>query len=175
MAFEFAARKFSRAKWVKPSFIKDDDIPADAITLCLKTADNKLSLWDCTEQKLSIEDVVLALATGLKVDKLEKMHVIAFQKDELHAAGLTLVSSDGETQVVDMVDRHMDLVELTLSKLANLAKIMANQIDTERHCHSFTRKEVAKILNDSIVAGRITIDKLGPGIQAEIAKLSKRN
>ena len=173
MAFEFAARKFSRAKWVKPSFIRDDDIPADAITGCLKTADNKLSFWHCTEEKTSIEDVVLALATGIKVDKLEKMHVIAFKKDALDSADLVLVRSDGETRVKDMVERHVDLIELTLSKLANFAKIMAKQISAELHCHSFTKKEVAKILNDSIAVGRITVDKLPQEIQAELAKVSK--
>lgn len=173
MDFGYAARKFNRAKWEKPPFIKDDDIPADAVTICLKTGDNKLSLWECTDEKTSLEDVVLALATGVRVGQLEKMHVIALPKEELASAQLVLYKSQGDTQVQELRERHLDLIELTLSKLAAFARLMATQMRGDINCHSFTKKEVAKIINNSISAGRITADKLAPGIQAELDRLRR--
>src|SRR5688500_9623941 len=106
MPLDKLARKFSRAKWEKPSFIQDDDIPADAVTGCLRTIDNKLSFWECTHDSLSIEEVVLALATGPKYDTPDKMHIVVVDREELLAEGLCLVNSPGDTAVVELRSRH---------------------------------------------------------------------
>ena len=171
MPFSHAARKYSRAKWEKPSYVKNDDIPADAVTICLKTTNNKLSLWECVTENNSIEEVVLALTTGTKVTHIEKMHIIALPQDAIKNAQLVLDKSEGDTLVDELRDRHVDLIELTLSKLTTIANMMASQIQREIHCHSFTRKQVAKILNSSVEAGKISVEKLNSKIQEQLKSL----
>jgi hypothetical protein len=170
MAFDYRARKFNRAKWEKPPFIKDDDIPADAL-ICLRTADNKLSFWECSNQNDSVEDVVLALATGSKIKYLEKMHVIVLPIESLDSAHFPVDRKEGDTHVEDLKLRHVDLIELTLSKLTVLAKLMAAQMRDDVGCYSFTKKQVADILNNSISKRRITIDRLSPEISGELERL----
>src|SRR6266536_3514288 len=105
MPLERSARKFSRAKWERPAFISSSDIPADAITGCLKTQDNKLSLWDCADDNGSVEEAVLALATGSKYDSLEKMHITTLVIAEMKSQGLSLANTRGDTAVEDLRER----------------------------------------------------------------------
>jgi hypothetical protein len=170
MPFSHAARKFSRAKWVKPASITDDDIPADAITGCLRTTENKLSFWECTRDTQSIEEIVIALATGSKFKRIEKMHLIALPQETLRSEQLG-VPSKGDTLVDELRDRHFDLTELTLNKLTKVAKMMESQIESEIDCHSFTAKQVAKILNNFVEVGKIKLEKLDSEIQVQLRKL----
>ena len=66
---EFMARKFSRAKWgpeipFEESEILTEAVPADAVTACLRTSGNRLSMWQFdVQEKQDLEEAVLALAS----------------------------------------------------------------------------------------------------------------
>jgi hypothetical protein len=171
MPLDKLARKFSRAKWEKPSFIQDDDIPADAVTGCLRIIDNKLSFWECTHDSLSIEEVVLALATGPKYDTPDKMHIVVVDREDLLAEGLCLVNSPGDTAVVELRSRHLDMTELTLVKLVKLARITDRKVKTDANCHLFTRMQVARIIKGAISHRRIKPDELHPKLLAELERI----
>ena len=62
----YYVRKISRSKWQENQLSTDTkkaleeikSVKADAITNCIKTTGNKLSLWKVEEKKDSIEDIV---------------------------------------------------------------------------------------------------------------------
>ena len=169
MAVELAARKFNRAKWTVTFSIKDSDAPADAITVCLRTTDNRLSFWNCTKADDSIKDVVLALATGSRVERLDKMHVIGMSKRQLASKGLSFLSNEGDTAVQELRGQHFDVVELTLSRLSKIARLMSRNIRKDILCYTYTRKDVAQIINKAITDGRLIVDNLHPSLQTELA------
>lgn len=164
---EHVARKFSRAKWEVLSFMDDNDIAADAITSCLKTVNNTLSFWNCTEEQSTVEEVVLALATGPK-SRLEKLHLLALSNEDLQVAGLSLRQSDGQTVVQDLRNRHVDMIELTLVKLSRVAHLMASQIRGEVKYHLFTKRKVREIVRKAISSKRVSIDNLPDQIKEDL-------
>jgi hypothetical protein len=172
MAAELAARKFNRAKWTVSFSIKDGDAPADAVTVCLRTTDNQLSFWNCTKTITSVEDVVLALATGSKVQYIEKMHVVGLSKKKLVSKGLSLQDSEGDTAVEDLKSRHFDIIELTLNKLTKIARLMSRNVSKDILCFSFTRTEVTQIIQRAISEGKLALDNLPPSVQTELARLA---
>ena len=172
MPFERSARKFSRAKWERPAFISGSDIPADAITGCLRTQDNKLSLWDCADDNGSVEEAVLALATGSKYDSLEKMHITTLVIAEMKSQGLSLANTRGDTAVEDIRERHLEVDKLTLIQLTKFAELMAANIYYNDHCFIFTRKDVARIIKTAISKQRLDGQNLSPKLLAELNKIS---
>jgi hypothetical protein len=98
------------------------------------------------------------------------MHLIALPQETLRSEQLE-VPSKGDTLVDELRDRHFDLTELTLNKLTKVAKMMESQIESEIDCHSFTAKQVAKILNNFVEVGKIKLEKLDSEIQAQLRKL----
>ena len=59
-------RKIARSKWQESQLSTDEDeaieevkrVKADAITNCIKTTGNKLSLWRVEEKRDSIDDII---------------------------------------------------------------------------------------------------------------------
>ncbi len=82
------ARKISRSKWASKPYLKPDAIRADAITNCLKTKDDRLSLWRCADDQWDVAEAFLALATGSKISKVETMDIVVLPENELEEAGL---------------------------------------------------------------------------------------
>ena len=160
------ARKFARAKWDVKPFMGKDDISADAVTGCLRTNDNKLSLWVCEEEGETVEEVVLALATA--GNRLEKMHLLVLPRVDLEAIGLTLEPSDGRTHVDDLIKRHADAVQVTLRNLSQIAQLFAGRIRSGIGYHLFTRLDVRRIIDKAISARRVHLEELDEHLQNEL-------
>jgi len=63
----FLARKISRAKWEPAPYTGPEGIRADAITgSCLRTSNDTLSLWQCSQDVEDVSEVVLALASSME-------------------------------------------------------------------------------------------------------------
>ena len=172
MPFERSARKFNRAKWERPSFISGGEIPADAITGCLRTQDNKLSLWDCADDNGSVEEAVLALATGSKYDSLEKMHITTLVIADMKSQDLSLANTPGDTAVETLRQRHQEVDKLTLNQLTRFAELMAANIYSDDHCFIFTRRDVARIIKTAISQQRLEGQNLSPKLLRELEIIS---
>ncbi|HGW8299013.1 TPA: hypothetical protein ACNRNA_003693 [Acinetobacter baumannii] len=92
-------RKISKAKWpseeeIAEKALDSEIIPfvrADALTTCLKTSQNTLSVWaveNCTDAE--IEKAILALITNTKLERLNRIQIVYFSKenDNLHCKSL---------------------------------------------------------------------------------------
>ena len=68
----FLARKITRAKWNPKNGLSAGEIPADAVTVDLRTRENSLSFWRCgLGEKEQVEEAALAIAAaGDRVDSL---------------------------------------------------------------------------------------------------------
>lgn len=84
----FLARKITRAKWVD-AHLNSGEIPADAVTVDLRTRNNTLSFWQCgdaTEEEL--DEAVLALAAAAQ--RVESIDIVWLSYDELHRDWMSL-------------------------------------------------------------------------------------
>lgn len=84
--------------------------PADAITNCLKTTHNQLSMWLLPDEgKLS--DVLLALCTGTKANGVSTIDFIRIDTADLDAIGLSYSQSsdDADTAIPELKELHYDV------------------------------------------------------------------
>lgn len=146
-------RRINRAKWDNPY----PDVCADAITLCLKTSSNKLSVWEINDSAF-LEIAVLALVTGSKQEKLSTIDVIYFDKQMLSDSNILYEQSpeSGDTVISKYKQHHIDMISLTYQSLGEFSKIVFDCITNQR-IKRFTNKDLAKILAKAINEGNLDL------------------
>lgn len=154
-------RRINRAKWQQ---ILDEnnitDSSADAITNCLKTTKNDLSVWKIDSiDELNI--AILALITGSQQTKLSKIDYVYFEENDLHNKGLSLNQTIGDTVIDDYKNMHRDLSELTYSKLG-IIKDLIIEFLSKNDENFMTKSDLKKLLKSAIDADIIRIKDLNP-------------
>lgn len=148
-------RRISRAKWES---IEDNDVCADAITSCLKTNHNDLSVWKISSIA-ELNEAILALITGNKQTQLSTLHYVLIDESLLLEKNLSLRNSPGNTVVPELVDRHCDIENLTYKKLGEVKDLIIESIKTE-NVGFVTKMQLKSILSEAISNGRIDKNKL---------------
>ena len=175
---EYLARKINRNKWNTISHDGLTDIQADAITSCLRTQSNELSVWECDMARSDVSEIVLALTLVDSKSRIDKMYLVLIDKNDIDSNRINLKNTSGNTLIEDLKPRHRDLADLTMTKLCILAKLVSIQVEiydgqeiAETSClHSFTKTQVANIIRDAINSGRVNKNQLSESIQKDIEK-----
>jgi hypothetical protein len=159
-------RKIDKAKWLQTDIIGGADVSADAITNCIRTKNNTLSVWE-----ISTEDEVdeAALAVVSSGQHLETFDVVLMNAEHLHANGLEAIPQreSALTPVEDLKDAHRDLAMLTYSKLGIIARHIVDRFRQEKIIR-FTEGTLKSLLSDAIKNGRIRPDDLDENIQRKL-------
>jgi hypothetical protein len=158
-------RKIEKNKWMKKDFTFQGVAPADAITNCMKTKDNKLSVWKIHDD-CAIEQAVVAIAVS--GDHLDTFDIVYFDENELEKKEIFIDSSLGKTAYKDMASNHMDIVELDYTKLGRLSEIIINELVNKRDIR-YTIGKLKEILKKAIVEGKIVCEELCPSISKKLA------
>lgn len=169
----FLARKVTRAKWKSGEGIGPGEIPADAVTVDLRTSGNALSFWQCGgADEGALGRVVLALAAGAQ--RVDKVELVWLAREELEADGISLEQSDGSTPVRCMIDQHVDAVGLDLVRLGRLAARIQGAFDQERH-KLWSRGKVLEILVQGVERELVDLDLLEEKLRDEVRQaISKK-
>ncbi|MBD8791223.1 hypothetical protein IFR09_16975 [Pseudomonas syringae] len=143
-------RKISIAKWQSSISISNakggGHFSADAITGCLRTLDNTLSVWKSEgleEEKCSI------MALSASLERLEKIDYIYFDLDELARDDLKLVSSEVPTAVLSGGLLHRDIAELDHSSLERVAIHVQRKVSVGEY-GTLTRGDIKEMLRAGI-------------------------
>ena len=162
----FLARKVTRAKWERTSGLKPGEIPADAVTVDLRTRDNSLSLWRCgTGSEREVEDVLLALASGS--ERIEKMEIVWIDEQDLQSDGQSMADSTGLTPVKELVDRHVDLQHLDFERLGKVARLFVSALHGERY-RTATKRQIKDLLISAVNEGRVSADELKEKVRQQV-------
>jgi hypothetical protein len=160
---EYLARKFDPGKWGPKPYLGAQDIRADAITgACLRTQSDELSLWQCSNEKEDVAEVVLALMANSRTNTIEGTHIVLFEMSELITDEFILVCTpqNAQTLIDDLSKRHVDAIQLHMEKIVCLAQKIATKARQKIGCYSFTRKEVLTILRNAAKSGRLDLNLL---------------
>ena len=163
---EYLARKVSRAKWEPCEYITQGGIRADAITGCLRTKDDTLSLWQCQNIEDDITEVVLALSTAM--ERLDTINIVLLDRENLGSNGVSLQETPGNTPVAELCSRHIDIVNLDMSRLCIVANHVASKIRNNADCYTFTKTQIRKLLCKAIQEQRLKIDDLKNKLKTEV-------
>ncbi len=162
----FLVRKMNRAKWEKKEGLAEKEIPADAATNDLRTADNALSFWRCEDGgEQALLHTVLALVAAY--ERLDKIDIVWLSEEAFQEDGLGLRQTDGRTPVKSLVECHVDVHRLDYERLGRVARRVVESIEAGRFRRP-TRARVRDVLAQAIDAGWVDPKDLKEKLRKEV-------
>jgi|SRR5690554_2767939 len=160
----FLVRKINKAKWYQIDIMESDEVSADAITNCLKTTKNTLSVWHI-ETEDDLEKAVLAIVANQ--DHLDTIDVVILDEPSLTNYNLNIVASPGETPVKSLIEAHRDIAELSFTKLGQVKEHIVQRIRNQK-LKRYTVSSLKKILTNAINEGLLKKEDLNESIRQKI-------
>jgi len=156
-------RIIRKSRWYfKPDWLPNGDIQADALA-DLVTKNNELSVWEIRKDRSNLNRIIAALAA--KRDFLSNFDYVLFDKKILQENGLKFRTTKGVSLDEEANDLwHLNLYELSASKIANLALAIADYGELRR----VPEKEVRDIVTDAITQGTIKFDSLSQHLKKKV-------
>lgn len=159
-------RRISKGKWQDYCKLASDNVglfrrlirlprfnaPADAITNCLKTTNNQLSMWLLPDEKM-LNEVLLALCTGTRSNGLGTIDYIRINTEELDEIGLTYKQSseDADTAIPELKELHYNVSGFNYQTLGHFQDIVVRCVrggKTDRKREPFFKPLVAKAIRE---------------------------
>lgn len=164
-------RKISLAKWTSSLESDVDSYSADAITGCLRTSENTLSLWKCESDEEVAQSTLALLASQTRIDKLD---LIVIDRDEVERRNLALVDSPGETAAKVYADKHVDVFGLNIDSLKLFAELVKEEVANKRIIR-INRAMFIERLRNGIGSGEIVRSDLPDAILEQLDKAAKNS
>jgi hypothetical protein len=159
-------RKINKSNWINKDTVTEP-ASADAITNCLRTKQNELSVWHIND-KTKLEEAVLAIISGSKQEHLETIDVVMLDDDHLSKCKILTKETDGDTIVKDLKNTHIDIHSLNVSSITMIAEHIIENIKKE-NCQRFTEPKLKKLLKDAIDKKRLELTDLPANMQKKIS------
>ena len=160
----YLIRKINKAKWFQIDIMNDDDVSADAITNCLRTTENTLSVWN-VEKEEDIDEAVLAIVSAQ--DHIETIDVIILNSDKIEEYNVNIVASSGNTPIESLQQIHRDLSDLTFSKLGLIKDHIVERIRNNK-IKRYTKTNLKKLLLAAIEKGILRLDDLKESVRSKL-------
>ncbi|EPE3384094.1 hypothetical protein ACSH5E_002942 [Acinetobacter baumannii] len=169
-------RKISKAKWpseeeIAEKALDSEIIPfvrADALTTCLKTSQNTSSVWaveNCTDAE--IEKAILALITNTKLERLNRIQIVYFSKEDVDSLGLPIAVTEGDTIIESLSKLHNDLVDLNYEKLGKVSQLIISSLRSES-VRTYNERKLKDMLLKAINEGIVDQKLLHPSLQSKL-------
>ncbi len=152
----FLVRKFTRSKWGDPVPADHHTLKADAVTSCLRTSGDTLSVWRIADDT-EIETGIMAIVGTLET--IQGFHYLVLEEDAVLALGLNINESAGGSFVTELNGRHADIVNLTYDKIGLVADEMRRKISLEEY-DQITASKVKKRIKEAIENGTVKVEDL---------------
>ena len=160
-------RKISKSKWPDEEVLdKQTDeailplLKADALTSCLRTSQDELSLWTVENtNEEEIEKAILALITNSRLERLDRIQVVYFDEDNVKQLGLTLKKSPGDTVISTYTNLHKDMIELNIQKMGKVSALITSALRDKR-IKKYNEKKLTALLTRAIESGLVEQKKL---------------
>lgn len=166
-------RKIARSKWQANRLSQNEEeaineinsVKADAITNCIKTTGNKLSLWKVEEKRDAIEDIV-PLIVGF--ERPDTCDVIYISEEIFEEEGIELENSpeDANISIEELKKFHYNAVVGDYEGLGKFAKVILRSLDTHQR---FCRREVREKLKNMLKNHEIERDMISENLYGKIS------
>ena len=160
----YLIRKINRAKWFQIDIYNDNDVSADAITNCLRTTKNTLSVWNIASED-DVDKAVLAIISSQ--DHIETIDVVILNTEKIKEYEINIIASSGNTPIEEYKNLHRDLSELTFSKLGKIKDHIVERIRNDK-IKRYTKGQLKKMLLEAIKSGKLKLDDLNDSIQNKL-------
>jgi len=159
-------RKIQRSKWGDCAENSDVPVNADALTNCLKTTGDTLSVWFAQDDS-DLDSAKIALIGTMS--KLEKIDIIVLDESELAANDVVLAETPGITLAKPLVDRHRDLARLSVIEMMKVSSIIQRKL-VEGETERIGKPELLRLFKKAIDNGLIVKSELSDDLQKALNK-----
>ena len=166
-------RKIARSKWQENQLSTNEvdainevkNVKADAITNCIKTTGNKLSLWKVDEKRDVIEDIV-PLIVGF--ERPDTCDIIYISDEVLKEEDIELEQSpeDDNTPIEELKQYHYNAIVGNYEGLGKFAKIVLRSLGNHKR---FKGKEVKDKLKDMLNSHEIEKEMISEKLYDKIS------
>ena len=170
----YYVRKISRSKWQENPLSADEvkalqeikGVRADAITNCIKTTGDKLSLWKVEEKNDSIEDVI-PLIIGF--ERPDTCDIIYISDEVFSEEGIDLEQSphDASTPIKELKKYHYNAIVNNYDGLGKFAKVVLRSLDNHKR---FKGREVKEKLKEMLNDHEIGKEMISANLYEKISK-----
>ena len=150
----YYVRKIARSKWQETHLSSNEAqareevkrVKADAITNCIKTSDNKLSLWRVDDKKDSIDDIVPLIIGFERPDTCDVVYISeeVFSEEQIT---LEQSSDDANTPIEELKQYHYNAIVKDYEGLGKFVKVVLKSLDNHKR---FKGREVKTKLKDML-------------------------
>jgi len=163
----FLLRHIDKRRWDRVGeqipWLPAGELPAAPLGDLKTTVQSVLSVWHIQEDRANLEDVVASLAANR--DHSDKFDYTLFDMELLAEAGIRPMSTLGNSPNRVMNEQwHRDLVELTSSKLVQLARLISQGGNFDR----VQEERVKELIAEAVNAGRIRKEALSEKLRLDI-------
>jgi len=157
-------KKIEKSKWLQNDIVRGEDISADAITNCMKTTENTLSMWRINEE-VQIDEAVLAIVSASQ--HLDTIDIVWVQLNQLEENGISMQDTPGKTPIADLVNSHVNIVNLTYISLGKVAHCIVKCF-SDNSVKRYTRGSLKRLLQKAIESGRLEVKKIAPSLAEKL-------
>ena len=166
-------RKLSQKRyWDRTPWLGADDAQADT-PRCLKTNENRLSIFVLEEPEVQMERVVAALA--LSRDSLAHLDLAIAPETVLEVCRIQGDRVQAKTPDSEVNEWHIDLVELTATKIAELARAIKSEGEIKRYNLGDVKEAIRKSLNTNYIVAEQINGKLVQSLEKKGISVPSRN
>lgn len=156
-------RKVNRNNW-DVNVTNVSHICADAITNCMKTKKNSMSVYEITSEA-DINEAFLVIASTF--DHADAFDVVLMEKEEIMNLNMNLIQNPGITPIQSLENTHYDISNLSYSKLGIIADYIIGRIRDNRIIRC-TKGELREIFKEAITNGRLAPDLITERFRQEL-------
>ena len=164
----YYVRKIARSKWQETHLSSNEAqareevkrVKADAITNCIKTSDNKLSLWRVDDKKDSIDDIVPLIIGFERPDTCDVVYISeeVFSEEQIT---LEQSSDDANTPIEELKQYHYNAIVKDYEGLGKFAKVVLKSLDNHKRLKGREVKTKLKdMLNNHEIEREMISEKL---------------
>ena len=169
----YYVRKISRSKWQEDPLSADEEkallevkkVAADAVTNCIKTTGNKLSLWRVEEKRDSIDDII-PLIVGF--ERPDTCDIIYISDEVFLQEGIVIEQSseDANTPIEELKQYHYNAIVEDYEGLGKFARIVLRSLDNHKR---FKGKEVKTKLREMLDRQEIDREMISDKLYEQIS------
>lgn len=160
----FILRKITRSRWYgrdEHAWLAEGEAQADAFK-DLQTDKNELSVFQVRDIESDLNKVITALAANR--DTIANLDYALFEQSLLSETGISFENKPGVTPCEEVNALHLNLLELTGTKLNRLAGIiMANSIRKR-----IPENQVHTLLREGLASGLISQSQVNEALRAKV-------
>ncbi|HAV4098514.1 TPA: hypothetical protein R7Q89_002185, partial [Acinetobacter baumannii] len=120
---------------------------------------------NCTDAE--IEKAILALITNTKLERLNRIQIVYFSKEDVDSLGLPIAVTEGDTIIESLSKLHNDLVDLNYEKLGKVSQLIISSLRSES-VRTYNERKLKDMLLKAINEGIVDQKLLHPSLQSKL-------